>query len=127
MGMGDQDAIKQVIERAYITGIHATQDIATVQSGFHQQFTMLVRIDDTIEQVVIDDWLERVDRMKRENPELWSADTRHEFRLIDTAGYAAVAKLDVYKGEVHFSTDYMFLYKINDEWKIVSKIFVVPD
>lgn len=37
-----------------------------------------------------------------------------------------MAKLNVYKGTTHFSTDYMLLYKFNDGWKIVSKIFTVP-
>ena len=41
-------------------------------------------------------------------------------------GHAAVAKLDVYKGETHFSTDYMLLYRFDAGWRIVSKVFAVP-
>ena len=126
MGNVEKEAIKQVIEKAYIQGIHGNQDEETVKSGFHQDFAMLVLQDDTIDKVSVDEWLDRIETMKAENPELWSAETTHNFELIDVAGYAAVAKLDVYKGATHFSTDYMLLYRFEDGWRIVSKIFAIP-
>lgn len=126
MGNVEKEAIKQVIEKAYIQGIHGNQDEKTVKSGFHQDFAMLVRQDDTIDKVTIEEWLDRIETMKADNPELWNAQTTHDFVLIDVTDYAAVAKLDVYKGATHFSTDYMLLYRFKDGWKIVSKIFAVP-
>ena len=51
---------------------------------------------------------------------------RHTFKLVDVAGYAAVAILDVYRGDIHFSTDYLLLYRFEEGWQIVSKIFSVP-
>jgi hypothetical protein len=126
MGDVEKEAIKQVIEKAYIQGIHGNQDEEAVKSGFHQDFAMLVLQDDTIDKVSVDEWLDRIETMKAENPELWSAETTHNFELIDVAGYAAVAKLDVYKGATHFSTDYMLLYRFENGWRIVSKIFAIP-
>lgn len=123
----EKEAIKKVIEKAYIQGIHGNQDEKTVKSGFHQDFNMLVLQDNTVDKVTVDEWLEKVDKMKADNPKLWEADTTYDFRLIDVAGYAAAAKLDVYKGEVHFSTDYMLLYKFKEGWRIISKIFAIPD
>ena len=123
----EENAIKQVIEKAYIQGIHGNQDENIVKSGFHQEFNMLVLQEDTIEKFTVDEWLKRIENMKVENPKLWETETTYDFRLIDITGYAAVAKLDVYRGEVHFSTDYMFLYKFKNGWRIVSKIFAVPD
>jgi len=123
----EKEAIKRVIEKAYIQGIHGNQDEKTVKSGFHQDFNMLVLRDNSIDKVNVDEWLERVEKMKADNPKLWEAETTYDFKLIDLAGYAAVAKIDVYKGEVHFSTDYMLLYKFKEGWRIVSKIFVIPD
>jgi hypothetical protein len=122
----DEKQIREVIEEAYIAGIHGSQDEATVKSGFHEDFAMLVLQQNTLEKVDVDEWLRRLERMKADNPDLWSAETRHEFRLVDVCGYAAVAKLDVYKGDTHFSTDYMLLYKFEDGWRIVSKVFAVP-
>ena len=127
MGNIDEVAIKQVIEKAYIQGIHGNQDEETVKSGFHRDFSMLVLKENVLEKVMVDEWLSRVDVMKTENPDMWAAETQHTFKLIDVAGYAAVAKLEVYKGTTHFSTDYMFLYRFEDGWKIVSKIFAIPN
>ncbi|MDY7040985.1 MAG: nuclear transport factor 2 family protein [Chloroflexota bacterium] len=126
MGNVEKEAIKRVIEQAYIQGIHGDQDEGVVKSGFHQDFSMLVMQDDKLEKVSVDEWLPRVELMKAENPAMWEAETIHRFELVDVAGYAAVAKLDVYKGTTHFSTDYMLLYKFEDGWKIVSKVFAIP-
>jgi hypothetical protein len=123
----DIEAIRDVIEEAYIRGIHGTQDERTVKGGFHRDFAMLVLRDDTMEKVDVDEWLRRIEVMKADNPDLWSAETRHEFQLIDLAGYAGVAQLDVYKGDAHFSTDFMLLYRFEDGWKIVSKVFAIPN
>jgi hypothetical protein len=120
-----EQAIKQVIEQAYVRGIHETQDEATVRSGFHQDFAMLVLQDDVMQKVNLDEWFDRIEVMKAENPEMWSAKTICKFLMIDVAGNAAVAKMDVYKGETFFSTDYMLLYKFQEGWKIVSKVFTI--
>ena len=122
----EKEAIQQVIEKAYIQGIHGNQHESTVKSGFHQDFAMLVLQDNAMDKVTVDQWLDRIETMKADNPDLWSAKTTHNFVLVDVSGYAAVAKLDVHKGTTHFSTDYMLLYKFEDGWKIVSKIFAVP-
>ena len=114
-----------MIEQAYVRGIHETQDEAMVRSGFHQDFAMLVLQDDVMQKVSLDEWFGRIEVMKAENPAMWSAETICEFLMIDVAGSAAVAKMDVYKGETFFSTDYMLLYKFQEGWKIVSKVFTI--
>ena len=126
MGNTDKESIKQVIEKAYIQGIHGNQDEELVNSGFHEDFAMLVLRDNAIDKVTVDEWLARVEVMKRENPEMWAAETRFTYDLVDVSGFAAVAKLQVYKGEAHFSTDYMLLYRCEEGWRIVSKIFAIP-
>jgi hypothetical protein len=84
-----------VIEKAHIQGIFANQDEETVKSSFHRDFAMLVLQDNALEKVMVDEWLARVEVMKAENPDLWEAETRHTFELVDGSGYAAVAKLEV--------------------------------
>ena len=120
-----REAIRSIVEEAYIRGIHTTQDEATVRAGFHQDFAMLVLQDDTMLKVGLDEWFERVEALKADSPELWKAETRGDFLLIDVSGTAAVVKLDVYKGETFFSTDYMLLYKFEKGWRIVSKVFTI--
>ncbi|NIM91115.1 MAG: hypothetical protein GTO17_09225 [Candidatus Aminicenantes bacterium] len=126
MEVTEKEAIQQVVEKAYIRGIHGNQDEKAVKGGFHKDFNMLVLQNNTIEKVTVDEWLDRVEKMKADNPQLWEAETTYNFEFIDFTSYAAVAKLDVYKGKTHFSTDYMLLYRFEDGWKIVSKIFAIP-
>ena len=122
----ENEAIKKVIEEAYIGGIHERQDERTARKGFHQDFTMFVLKDGTVDAVTLDSWFGRIEQLKADAPEVWDAKTTCTFEFIDVSDDAAVVKLYVYKGETHFSTDYMLLYKFKDGWKIVSKIFTVP-
>jgi hypothetical protein len=121
-----EKAIKELIEKSYIRGIHGNQDESLVRSGFHEDFAMLVLSDNDVVKVNVGEWLERLKRMKSDNPELWHAKTHHDFVLIDVTDSSAVAKLNVFKGQTHFSTDYMLLYKFEEGWRIVSKIFEIP-
>jgi hypothetical protein len=127
MSNDETTEIKQVIEKAYIQGIHGNQDENLVKSGFHKDFSMLVFEENSIDKVTIDEWLTRVEGMKRQNPEMWAAKTHYTFDLVDVSGYAAMAKLQVYKGDIHFSTDYMLLYRFSEGWRIISKIYSVPN
>ncbi|MBN1317695.1 MAG: nuclear transport factor 2 family protein [Anaerolineales bacterium] len=121
--MTNKEQIIQVIDKAYIQGIHTKQDKALALSGFHPEFRMLVLQENMVEKVSLNEWLARIETIKAENPALWQANTRFTAELVDSSRYAAIAKLQVYKGEVHFSTDYMLLYKFQEGWKIVSKVF----
>lgn len=119
----EKEAVKKVVEYAYIQGIHGNQDEKVVRSGFHPEFNMLVQQNDAIKKVTVDEWLENLKIMIAENPDLWKSKTTHQFEVIDVTGNAAMVKIQVYKGSKHFSTDYMLLYKFDEGWKIVSKIF----
>ena len=121
-----EQVIKKTIEEAYINGIHGTQDEKLIRKGFHKDFNMLILHDNNIDKVDIEEWLKRIEKMKLDNPRLWKNQTTYKFVFVDVTRNSAVAKLEVYKGEIHFSTDYMLLYKFKEGWKIVSKIFNVP-
>ncbi len=126
MTSGAEIAIKKVIEKAYIEGIHGNQDENIIKSGFHQDFNMLVLNNNNIEKVNVDEWLIRLEKMKADNPELWTSKTTFKFLSVKVTNNAAVAILDVFKGQIHFSTDYMLLYKFDEGWRIVSKIYTIP-
>ncbi len=121
----EKEKVKSIVEKAYIEGIHTTQDESTVRSGFHKDFTMLVYKDDEIEKVTVKMWLERIVQMKKDNPELWKAKAHYTSMQINITGYAASVQLDTYRGDTFFSTDYLLLYKFKHGWKIVSKIFTI--
>lgn len=117
-------AIKMVIEDAYVQGVHELQEVDRIRSGFQPEFRMMVLDGNEVKPVRLEDWLRRVDELKSQNPALWKKETTVQYDLIDVTGRSAVVKLHVFKGESFFSTDYMLLYKIDDEWMIVSKVFV---
>ena len=121
----DREEIKSIIEKAYIEGIHTTQDESTIKSGFHKEFEMLVYKDNGMEKVTLEMWPKRIEQLKKDNPDLWNKKTRYDSMQINITGYAASVQFDVYKGDTFFSTDYMLLYKFQDGWKIVSKIFTI--
>ena len=125
MTENDFREIKQVIEESYIQGLHEDQNRTLIDKGFHSVFEMLVLEDTDVSKVNVDEWLPRIEAMKEANPDMWASSTLHEFKLVDIAGNAAVAKLDVYKGDKFFSVDYMLLYRIGGKWQIVSKVFSV--
>jgi len=123
--MDTVDEIKKVLEKAYIEGIHTTQDEETIRSGFHPDFKMLVLNDDHMMKVSIDDWLPRLEEMKKANPKMWAGETTYKCHLVDYHKYAAVIKMEVHKNGEYFSRDYMLLYKFGDGWKIVSKVYSI--
>ena len=121
------EAIKSVVRTAYVEGVHETQDVEVIKGGFHDDFRMLVYGDDRITKVSVEEWLPRIERLKADNPGMWSSKTNCVIEFVDVSGNAAAVKLKVYKGDVHFSDDYMLLYRFPEGWKIVSKIFSVPE
>lgn len=125
MSENDFQEIKQVVDEAYIQGIHLRQNRAQIDKGFHPVFEMLVLDNNEVMRVNVDAWLTRIETMKEANPDLWAGLTTYELKIVDVSKYAAVIKLEVYKGGKFFSYDYMLLYKIEGKWKIVSKVFSV--
>ncbi|MBU7014730.1 MAG: nuclear transport factor 2 family protein [Theionarchaea archaeon] len=121
-----KEAVEKVIIDAYIRGIHETQDEKTIRRGFHEDFYMYVREGETVQKVNIAEWLRRIEGMKRQNPELWKGKTEYTFKFVDITGDTACIKIEVYKNDTFFSTDYMLLFKFKDGWKIVSKVFQIP-
>ena len=119
--------IESVILNSYIDGIHCQQSKELALKGFHRDFDMIVLKDNHIEKVNIDKWLDRIQIMKKESSDLWQSATSCKFSLLDCTHNAAAVKVDVFKGLTHFSTDYMLLYKLEEGWRIVSKIYSVPE
>jgi hypothetical protein len=118
------ESLKNVIEEAYINGIHKTQDEKTAKKGFHHDFAMLVQDNGNLKKVTVDEWLTFIENTaKVENPRLWNSETTFSFDTIDITDNIAFVKIEVYKGSNQFSTDYFLLYKFDEKWKIVSKIF----
>ena len=48
---------------------------------------------------------------------------QHKFVIIDLTGNSSFVKMEIYEDSKHIYTDYFGLYKFEDGWKIVNKIF----
>jgi ketosteroid isomerase-like protein len=118
----EKQAIQQVIETAYIKGIHIDRDPVAIRSGFHPDFTMLVFKDNQMSKVTLENWIARLEESKEKNPTL-TEKTTHKFEIVELTGNAAIARIELFKDGKHIFTDFMSLYKFDDGWKIVNKIF----
>lgn len=121
----DDDAIRQVIQKAYVEGIQTTGDAEAIRAGFDPQFIMFVPKDEGIEQMSIETWISRIEKSLAENPDRETPNVSAEIDVLDKSGNVAVARIKVTRNGKHVFTDYMSLYKREDGWKIVAKVYQV--
>jgi len=120
----EEVGIKEVIQSAYIDGIHNLGSIEAVRDGFHPGFNLLIKNkDNQLQELPIYTWIEMTEKRKAENPDGPAEKTTVEFLNIDITGDAAVAKIDLFKSGKRLFTDYLMLYKFEDRWRIVGKIY----
>jgi len=119
----DVEAVKKVIEEAYVNGIHVNRDVEAARKGFHPMFVMFSLRNGELSKTSIDEWTAGIEKAKKERPDQAMPKTTHEFTMVDVAGDAAVARIEIFKNGKHVFTDYMSLYRCPDGWKIVGKVF----
>lgn len=121
----DKEAIKKVVQTAYIDGLQNKGDLELTRQGFHPGFNLLIYKDNMMDKLPIYNWIQYAEMKKKKDPDPPSDEDKvsGEFLDIDITGTAAVVKLKFLKGGKHIYTDYLSLYKLADEWKIVSKIY----
>lgn len=117
----EKKAVQNVIQTAYIDGIHNLGNIADIEKGFHPEFNLLIMKENNLNKLSIKDWIESVKKKKESGvkPVL----TTCEYENIDVTETAASAKIKLSRGGKLIFTDYLFLYKYSDGWKIVSKVY----
>jgi len=121
----EKEAIKKVVQTAYIDGLQNKGDLELTKQGFHPGFNLLIMKNGMLEKFPIYSWIEYAEMKKAKDPNPPSEEDKVtcEFLDIDVTGTAAVVKLKFLKGGKHIYTDYLSLYKFSDSWKVVSKIF----
>jgi hypothetical protein len=55
--------------------------------------------------------------------EIPEVETTAKYPLVDITGNAAVVKVELYREDKMIFTDYLSLYKFEQGWRIVSKIY----
>lgn len=118
-----EEAVRRTIENAYVKGIHIERDVPAIRKGFHPQFKMFIRKDGDVSIYPLKDWIEAIEKRKEESPEPPAYETTWKIPMVDITGEAAVAKVEIYRDGKHIYTDYMSLYRFEDGWKIVGKIY----
>ena len=118
----EKEAIKKVINESYVNGIHINSDVDAVNKGFHPGFTMLILSNNSLIKFPLYNWLISIKKRAESNKKQESEIT-HKFKIIDVTGNAAVVGVELFKDSEKIYTDYFSLYKFEDGWKIVNKIY----
>ena len=113
----DEARIIAVVDQAYVHGVHMNADPAKMRAGMDDAFVMFVLTDKGVTQLTRDAWIER---LKTAKPR---PDTKADIKVLDRTGNAAVVKVDLFRDGKQIFTDYISLYQVNGEWKLVGKVF----
>jgi hypothetical protein len=119
---GDADAVKAVVQTAYVEGVHSRLDPAAMRRGFHPDFRMLVLREGALQAVSLEEWIERLGR-RAPAPGGARPSIEADFSALDVTGNAAAVRLELRRDGKHVFTDYLSLYRFADGWRIVSKTF----
>ncbi|MGM0666583.1 MAG: nuclear transport factor 2 family protein [Bacteroidota bacterium] len=122
-GEDEKKAIKEVINDSYVEAIQNRKSIENIEKGFHPGFNLLgVDNQDNLTKYPIYTWSANT-RKAVDAGQLPELETSAKYPMIDITGNAAVAKVELFRGGKQIFTDYLSLYKFDDGWKIVSKIY----
>lgn len=121
----EKELIKKTIQTAYIDGLQNNGDVEQIRKGFHPGFNLLGVRNDMLTKFPIYSWVKGFEKRQSENPEPPSAEQKItcDYLLIDVTGNAAMAKIQLKRNDQLLFTDYLQLYKFEEGWKIVSKIY----
>lgn len=119
----DMQAIKDVMNSAYIQAVHAQFDADAMRAGFHKGFVMFLQRNGELMHITRDEWIEMIEGRVAKNGSAEPRDVSGAYPHIDIEGNAASIRVDVTIEGKHVYTDYFLLYKFDDGWKIVGKSF----
>lgn len=119
----EKKAIIQTIDKAYVQGLQNAKDIDNISAGFHPGFNLLgVDQGNNLTKFPIYSWEAGV-RKRVEAGQLPKVETTAKYPLVDITGNAAMVKVELYREGKKIFTDYLQLYKFEEGWRIVSKIY----
>ncbi len=121
----EKDNIKAVIQTAYVDGLQNKGEVKDIEKGFHPGFNLLGINHNTLTKLPIYSWIELFENRKEKDHEPPTAEEKItcDYLLIDITGNAAMAKIQLNRNNELLFTDYLQLYKFEEGWKIVSKIY----
>lgn len=120
------ETIKALILDSYVEGLQNEGDTNRIDAGFHPEFIMTGRSEnDELWHYKISDWRQRKIERRASGDLPLDAERRvsAKFDLVDISDDVAMVKLRYFEGGKHTYTDYISLYLIQGEWKIIAKVF----
>ena len=119
----EKEAIKEVIRSGYVDGLMNYGDTEVTKKCFHPDFYITILSNNGLAKYNISDWIKNVEKTKADG-KVPDRKVSVEFAMIDITKYAAVAKLNLSdNNNKQLYTDYLLLYKFEEGWKIVQKIY----
>ena len=115
----DEKAIRHVLQHNYVEGMYVKRDPDLLRAGLAETFVMQVYWDGKLRRSTISEWFERM----KLNGKPSKHHTESKIKVLDITGVAAVARVDLFRDSKHTFTDYFGLYKTEDGWKMVTKMF----
>jgi len=120
----DDAAIREVVDRAYVHGVHIDADPAKIRSGMHDSFIMFVRNGDAVTQLSRDAWIARIETANASRkPDAPKPAITADIQVLDRVGDSAVVRVNLFRDGKQTFTDYISLYRFESGWKLVGKIF----
>ncbi|MCF8369717.1 MAG: nuclear transport factor 2 family protein [Bacteroidales bacterium] len=121
----EKEAIIKVIQKSYIDGLQNKGPVADIEAGFHPGFELLGINHNSLTKWPIYSWIQYHETKLKEDPSPVTEEEKvtAKFPIVDVTGNAAMVKLEYYKGGQMVFTDYLALYKFEEGWKIVNKIY----
>jgi hypothetical protein len=121
----EKEAIRKVIQTAYVDGLQNKGAVSDIEKGFHPGFELLGNKNNELTKFPIYSWIQYHRKKLTENPNPPAGDeiVTCRFPLIDITGNAAMVKIELYKAGKILFTDYLSLYKFEEGWQMVNKIY----
>ncbi len=119
----ETDAIKKAIQEGYVDGLQNYGDTDLTRKYIYPGFFYTALTNNQITHFPIYNWIENVEKVKMEG-KVPARKITVEFVQIDITGNAGMAKIRLFEnGTKLLFTDYLLLYRFEDNWKIVQKTF----
>lgn len=119
----DDAAIRDAVDRAYVRGVHIEGDPELMRAGMHDTFIMFVPSEGGVTQLTRDAWIERLAAAKAKAAGAPKPKILSEIMILDRTESAAVVRVKLFRDGKQIFTDYISLYRVGGEWKLVGKIF----
>ncbi len=120
----DDAAVHAVVQLAYCNGAYNALDTVAMARGFHPEFAIISAGEDALERYTIAEWIAAIEKRKAAPGfDIASAKRQCYLTSVDVTGDVANVKMEVRKDGTRIYTDYLFLLRFADGWKIVSKIY----